>query len=121
MAVLISLVRLASSPWTGRVPTFFGVAVQALVTDGAHDVGLMTLLIEGIAHGLAVDGETFILCAIHFVPAPKSAVQMCRIDTDQHIAQDKLAWHVVVALFPTEPKRSRAWGPKLSAQSEMAR
>jgi hypothetical protein len=25
------------------------------MTDDAHDVGLMTLLINGVAHGLAVD------------------------------------------------------------------
>ena len=91
------------------------------MTDGAHDVGLMTLLIEGIAHGLAVDGETFILCAIHFVPAPKSAVQMCRIDTDQHIAQDKLAWHVVVALFPTATEALPRLGAQAVGPSEMAR
>jgi putative transposase len=70
MAILISLVRLtASSPATGRVPTFLGVTGLALMADHAHDVGLTTLSVDGVAHRLAVDGEAVIGLPIGRVPA----------------------------------------------------
>jgi len=34
----------------------------------AHDVGLISLIIEGIAHGLAVDGQAFVCSAVGVVP-----------------------------------------------------
>ena len=41
-----------------------GVADLGVVADDAHNVGLMALVVDGVAHGLAVDGQAFI------VPAP---------------------------------------------------
>src|SRR5437879_11329153 len=92
MAVLISLVRLASS-LLARCPLFLGVASFALMTDDAHHMSLLTLLIQGVAHRLAVDGQTLISRAIDFVPALQGLVQMRGGDADQHITQDVLARH----------------------------
>ena len=56
-AVLISLVRLTTSLDTAIVPTFFlGVAGLGLMPDGAHDVDLMAVLVDGVAHGFPVNG-----------------------------------------------------------------
>src|SRR5205085_7503487 len=60
------------------------------MTDDAHHMSLLTLLIQGVAHRLAVDGQTLISRAIDFVPALQGLVQMRGGDADQHIAQDVL-------------------------------
>jgi len=86
------------------------------MTDDTHDVGLTALIIEGIAHRLAIDGETLIFAGVGLVPALQGAVQMGGIDADQHIADDGLAGDEVTALFETTAKagpglRPQALGP----------
>jgi hypothetical protein len=98
MAVLISLVRLTSSSSTRENPTFLGVAGLRLMTDDTHDVGL-ALIIDGITHGLAVYGKTFIFLSIDFIPSRECPVQMDRIDTDEDITDDGLAGHNAVTIL----------------------
>lgn len=69
------------------------------MTDDAHDVGLVPLLIDGVAHGLAVNGETFVLITIEFIAALQGAVEVHRIDTDKDIADDVLARDDVATVF----------------------
>ena len=57
MAVLISFVRFSFSlPFTGKVPTFLGVTLFALMPNDTHDMNLPATVVNGIAHGFAVDG-----------------------------------------------------------------
>jgi hypothetical protein len=87
MAMLISLVCFSSSrSSTGRVPTFLGVTLLALVADHAHDVGLTTGLIQDVAQGFPIDGETFIDSAVVYLPVLKSLVEFRGLYPDQHIA-----------------------------------
>jgi hypothetical protein len=58
------------------------------MTDDAHPMRLMALLIKGVAQGLAIDGQTSILPGVDFVPASQGAVQMRGGDADQEIAED---------------------------------
>ncbi len=110
---MISLVRLTSSRLaTGKAPTFLGVADFALMTDDAHHMRLMTLLVEGVAHGLAVDSQRLILPRVGFVPAPEGAVQMRGGDADQDIADDVLTGHHVTAPFPTAPEALAGFLPE---------
>src|SRR5205823_4481444 len=74
------------------------------MTDDTHHMRLVTLLIEGVAHGLAIDGQTFILARVEFVPAAQGAVQMRGVDADQNIADDELAGYDVTAFFATAPE-----------------
>src|SRR5271169_1009045 len=74
------------------------------MTNDAHDMGLTALVIEGVAQGLAVDGETLILPGVDFVPASQGAVQMGGGDADQNIAEDVLAGHDVTAPLATAPE-----------------
>ena len=82
IAALISLVRLTSSfPLSsmGKVPTLFlGVANLALLTDHAHHMRALALLIQGVALGLAVDGrgDSHPLAPTAFVPALQGAIQI---------------------------------------------
>ena len=78
------------------------------MTDNAHDMGLMTPIIDGVAHGLAVYGEAFVVLPIDFVPALQSTVDMQRVDTDKGIADDVLAWNDIDAVFaPTAETLTR--------------
>src|SRR5438309_1127895 len=93
------------------------------MTDDAHHMSLLTLLIQGVAHRLAVDGQTLISRAIDFVPALQGLVQMRGGDADQHIAQDVLAGHDITTLFATAAKalsglRSEALRPIGNGRSE---
>ena len=61
---------------------FLGVAGLTLVTNDAHDVSLVTLLINGIAHGFAVYSKGFVFLSIELVPSLQGAVQMNGINAD---------------------------------------
>jgi Na+-transporting NADH:ubiquinone oxidoreductase subunit NqrD len=72
-----------------------GVAGFTLVTDHAEHMGLVPLIIDGVAHGLAVDGKTFVFLSVGFVPMLQGSVQMHGINTDQDIADDGLTWDIL--------------------------
>ena len=80
---------------------FLGIAGFRLVTDDAHDMGLMTFIIDGVAHGLAVYREALVLLSIDFVPAVEGLIQLDRVDADQHVADDPLAGNDAVPVFNT--------------------
>ena len=71
------------------------------MADHAHDMGLKTFFINGIAHGLAVDGQTLILFAIGLVPALKGFIQMHRVDANKDIANDREAGDDIAPVFAT--------------------
>ena len=48
---------------------FLGVALLAPMPYGTHDVGLTPGLIDGISHGLAIDGQTLIKRTVVCIPA----------------------------------------------------
>ena len=91
------------------------------MTDDAHHMRRMTLRVEGVAHGLAVDRQRLILPRVDFVPALQGAVQMGGGDADQDIADDVLAGHHVTAPFATAPEALAGFLPETCAQSEIAR
>ena len=45
-----------------------GVAALALMTDYAHDVSLVTLIVDGVTHGFAINSQRFIVLSIGFIP-----------------------------------------------------
>jgi hypothetical protein len=48
---------------------FLGVAGFALMTDCAHDVSLIALIVDGVAHGFSINGQRFVLLTIGLTPA----------------------------------------------------
>lgn len=79
--------------------TDFGV-----MPDNAHDVDLITLFIDGVAHGFAVNGQAFVLLAIVLVPALQSAVEVIGIDADKNVADDIEARDVVALVTIPTPE-----------------
>lgn len=74
------------------------------MTDDTHDMGLMTVIIDGVAHCLSINGQTLVLLAIDFVPALQGAVQMHGINADEHIADDVLAGYDVATVLVAATK-----------------
>jgi len=37
--------------------------------EDAHDVSLIALIVDGVTHGIAINGQRFILLSIDLVPA----------------------------------------------------
>ena len=87
-----------------------------MVADQAQDMGLMPLIIDGVAHGLAVDGKTFILLGIGLVPVVQSSVQMDWIYPDQNITDDVFTGDnvSVVGITATETPPTILLSPFLS-------
>lgn len=69
------------------------------MADSTHDVRLIALIIDGVAHSLAVNGKTIIVLTVAFIPVLQSTVQLHGIDTDKNIANSGLAGHDVAAIF----------------------
>lgn len=59
--------------------------------DGAHDVRLLSLFVDGIAHRLAIDGEAMVFLAEGRIPILQRAVEQGRIDADQYVTNDRFA------------------------------
>jgi len=39
------------------------------MSDCEHDVSLIALIVDGVAHGFSIDGQTIVLLSIDLVPA----------------------------------------------------
>jgi len=101
-----------------------GVGDAAALADGAEDVDLVLVLadparrgavrggrravvgrgggfdgvgVDGVAHGLAVDGDGVVGAAVRGVEALQGAVELVRVDAHQDVADDELAGHLVAA------------------------
>ena len=59
---------------------------------------LIPLIVDSVAHGLAVEGKTFVMLGIGFVPVLQSSVQMDGIDPDQNITDDVFAGDNIVVV-----------------------
>ena len=86
------------------------------MADNAHDVGLAALIVDGVAHGFAIDGQVLVAAGVDAVPFLQGAVETDRIDADEHISDGRQARHAVtaVAVSASEaPARflSEAFGP----------
>ena len=39
------------------------------MTDDAHDMGLIALIVDGVTHGLSINGQRFVVLSIGLIPA----------------------------------------------------
>lgn len=75
------------------------------MTDDAHHVDL-ALIINGVAHGLAVYGKTLVLRSIGVVPPLKRVIEMGGVDADEDVADNGLAGDKVGAVFKAAAEAS---------------
>ena len=90
-----------------------GVASLRLMADDTHDVGLIPVVIQGVAHGFAVNSQAFVLLTINLVPALQGPVEILGIDADQKIADDVLTGDHVMTVFAATPETF----PRLGAEA----
>lgn len=57
------------------------------MTDDAENMSLMSLIVNGVAHGLAIDGERGIGLGIGFVPALEGLVEEEGVDADEDLTE----------------------------------
>ena len=110
-----------------------GVGDAAALADGAEDVdlalaladlargglvgpGLGLVRADGVAHGLAVDGDGLAVGAAGGVEALQGAVELGGVDAHQHVADDVLAGHLAAAAAapaaePLAGARGQVGGP----------
>jgi len=73
------------------------------VTDDAYDVSLTIILIQGIAHGFAVDGHRLILFTVCFIQALQRLIQLDGVNAD-----DVFAWYDETAIIVASASEARA-------------
>ena len=106
-----------------------GVGDAAALADGAEDVDLVLMVadlalrrgrgvvgcgvgrghlggvgVDGVAHGLAVDGDGVVVGAAAGVEALQGAVELVGVDAHQDVADDELAGHLVAAAAVPAPE-----------------
>ena len=74
------------------------------MTDGTHDVSLITLIVDSVAHGFSINGQRVILLRIALVPALQCTVEMCGVHADQDIADDGQARDDVALVLAATPE-----------------
>ena len=78
--------------------------------------GLLFVRVDGVAHGLAVDGDGLAVVAAVGVEALQGAVELVGVDAHEHVADDVLAGHLaapgaVPAAEPLAGARGQVLGP----------
>lgn len=79
----------------------------------AHDVRLLPLFIDGVTHGLAINGQAFVFLAEGRIPLLQGVVELCRIDPDQHIANDRFTGDEITPVFSPTTKAFAGLGAQV--------
>ena len=86
------------------------------MTNCAHDMGLIALIVNGVTHGFSINGQKFVVLTIGLVPALQRTVEMHRVHTYQYItdgrqARNDVALVLVSAAEALSGPFSKAFGP----------
>ena len=81
-----------------------------------HDMGLISLIVDGVAHGFSINGQRFVVLSIGLIPALQGTVQMHGVHADQDITDDgqtryDVALVLVSAAEALSGPLSKAFGP----------
>ena len=75
-----------------------GVTLLALMPYGTHDMNLSTVIVNSIAHGLAVDCQAFIDYAVLGIPGLEGLVQFHGVNSNKDITYGAFAWDAVLSM-----------------------
>lgn len=59
------------------------------MADRTHDMGLVGLFVDGMAHGFPVNGQTLIDLAVLGVPGIERSIELLGGDANQRVADDR--------------------------------
>src|SRR5665647_42381 len=114
MTIPISLVCFCNSlsPLPAEYRLFLGVAGLGLMSNGAHNVGLTTLLINRVFHSFAVNGKAFVFLSMRCMPLLQGQIELLRVHPDKHITKDGFTGYLKAALHVTTTKTLPPFGAK---------
>ncbi len=86
--------------------------------EDAHDVGLLALGVDRVAHGFAINGQAVVLFAMDGLPALEGSVELRGIDADEQVAYDVFTRYQATTVRDTaaEPRLglgAQTLGPRL--------
>jgi hypothetical protein len=67
--------------------------------DDAHNVRLLSLLVNRVTHGFTVNGETLVLFPKHCIPFLERGIEFNRVNPDQNVADDRFTGYAIAAPF----------------------
>lgn len=70
---------------------FLGVTLLALVSYDTHDMNLPAAVVQGVAHGFSVDGQTVIDDGKLLIPLPESPIQLDWCYSNQDVTDGTFA------------------------------
>ena len=71
------------------------------MTNCAHDMGLIALIVDGVTHGFSINGQRFVVLTIGLIPALQCTVEMYGVHADQYITDGRQArYDVALVLVP---------------------
>ena len=82
----------------------------------AHDMGLISLIVDGVTHGFSVNGQRLVVLSIGLIPALQGMVEMHGVHADQDITDDRQARYDVAFVLVSAAEAlagplSKAFGP----------
>ena len=91
------------------------------MADGAHDVNLMAVIVDGVAHGFSINGQAFVVLTIGLVPSLQGLVEMHGVHADQYFTDDRQTRYDVSPFHVSAAKTftsllSKAIGPIRDSQ-----
>ena len=69
------------------------------MTDCAHDVSLIALIVNGVSHGFSINGQRFVVLTVGLVPALEGTVEMPGIHANEHITDAGEARYAVALVL----------------------
>jgi hypothetical protein len=81
---------------------FLSVTNLRVMSHYAHDMGLMSMVVEGVFHGLAIDCQGILMCSPDPIPVIERPIRHVRFSAYQAIAHDRQARnHIMPVLTST--------------------
>ncbi len=71
------------------------------MSDDAHNVSLLSLLVNRVTHGFTVNGEALILLPKHRIPFLEGGIELNRVDTNQNVTDDRFTGDEITSPPPS--------------------
>ena len=86
------------------------------MTHYAHDMGLISLIVNGVTHGFSINGQRLVVLSIGLIPALQGTVQMHGVYADQDITDDGQARYDIALVLVSAAEAlsgplSKTFGP----------
>jgi len=82
--------------------------------DDAHNVSLLSLLVNRVTHGFTINGEALVFLPKHRIPLLERGIELNRINPDQNVTDNRFTGYEIAApLFPATAKAFSGLGAEI--------